>query len=1166
MLEQGFWNSNDTTDTIRLDVKIYFEEALQIQWIRSLTYGQNREFELQPLNPACIPRIQKTNRFSLEDFCVVPTPQLTFEHRRFVRHHVFQTEVYHTDSNLPLPVFRFHFQLVHFDHATQIQMNVEMGVRQLEATDKDDENQERSFDALGNPKSAWLRLMGLPTASKPEIVDVWHHDGILPARIIAQTKFAGVYPQVHIQSRSEYRCELDDKGCKEDRILFTTMQESDSDNTDEEKDSLGANEEDGREVEELNLDTKNRSSTLRKQKRGTGNGTKSATNEIYHPTTPDIHVNSPSSNASLVVLSLVDDDEEPKQQPVPALDVNFFRKKRSASFQREPVRNTAHNGMTTDSGIHLASPIACQGAPYAISPEQEKCKALFSTSKKERDPLLTALAIRAQSELVPIPSRLCSNPEDRLKPRRYRDTEMDNILIHSKCLHLTHSSKISRAFLSYGPQPGIKRRYLEKEQKRIVQLSFERNTENMLRSMEEYKLTNWKATNEETARSWLLTLGLHFACTESLIGWDQSPNAINCWQTISASSLGSYGDTKSMRLTAMGSREKRIWSDRLSCYISEYQTSLASSCSDDEKEEGAATSTSWMSLPQYFTLSSKSSETTKNTIHDLAPPTFTFANATKTFELPVYAIADWNLRDLYPVSVPKHVKYAIVCPHSHSEWLATLTLSYIASLKQQYINAHLGTQKGIDMTTLHGDLTVSIDHGNSLLLVNSSPTTSDPFESFRVAATKLHKLLRPVEQQVSLKDTSMSNVIYIVAPFRRGDIKHKYWLLGSFGYGLWTGNSGLCYEQSPQQLVNSILWKESVTIELVYLEDLYETCIEANPFFTLPACFGLFDRISESVQLASMSDPTPTKCPTRFITERLYHLGRHSDDEIPVVVYGAYAYASTGALLCSCVDPLGSVCEVFAITTVSDQVESMKIARMRQAVEKWLHFFALFGKKGSLIITYFHEQYTSIEDTEEERQLWTELFGSGANLPPSLSLEFVLIDLIGISRSQIQLCDRFEKKTSCSELNQKDCSASFAWNVVMAEDSIRGYLVLSSTEPAHHHGSHSILARSAAAGDQGSTRFERMQDCLDYREDIILEMRVQMQFAADEIGSKGEKKEEKKALSKKMCCVVRDFASLSYMTMHPLTLVRQSPFPLHVAALDKLKREMITLERQINVV
>lgn len=1134
---------------MRLDVKKYFEEALQIQWIRSLT--QSREFELQPLNPACIPRIERSTHFSQEAFCVVPTQLPTFEYRRFVRHHVFQTEVYLTEPHLPLPVFRFHFQIVNFGNIAQIRMNMEMCIRQLEATNKDVEDRERSLDHLGNPKSAWLRLMGLPPASKPEIVDVWHQDGVLPARIAAQTKFTSVHPQVHIQSRSDFKSELDDIGLKEDRIMLAIMQESDSDVTDEEQDSIGANEEDGREVEELNLDTKNRSSTLRRQKRST----KATSNDLYHPVTPDVHVNSPSSNAPLVVLSLVE-EEEPKQQPISSLDVHFFRKKKSASLYREPLK------IESDPAMNPASPRAFQGAPYAISPEQEKCKPLFPSSWQEKDPLLTALATRAHDELTLVPSRLHPSTDDeqayddRYKATRYRDAHPNKMLLHSKSLHLAQNAKAIQDFLSYGLHPGFKRHHIRKEERRMAELLFEKDKDRMLCSMEEYKLTKWKSTDEESAhqcRDWLLTLGLHLACSDALVGWDQSPHAIRCWQTASSSSLGFYGGTHSMRLTAMGNREKRIWSDRLACYINEYQASLASNCIDDETEEGAASLTSYMSLSQYF--ASTTDGMTKNPLCGLSTPTFTFANASDTFELPVYAVAEWCLRDLHPVSVPKNVNYVIICPQSRSEWLATLTLSYIASLKQQYTNAHLGTQKGIEMKTLYGDLSVSVDHGNSMLLLNASPKTSDPFESFRVAATKLHTLLYG---QAPPKDNTMSTVIYVVAPFRRGDIMHKCWLLGSLGYGLRTGNSRLCIEESPQQLADSSLYRGSVTIALVYLEDLYDTCIEANPFSTLPACFGLFDRITESVQLTPMSNSTHKRHPTRHIAERLYHLGTASKDELPVVMYGAYTYTSTGFLLCSCVDPLGSVCEVFAITTACEDNE---MTRIRQAFGRWLDFFALFGNKGLLVITNLYEQ--EVSKAVKERELWRQVLGSEASSPSTLSLEIVYIDVLEIPRSRIQLCDRLEKSIKCLELNQKDCRAPFAWDVVFADDTVRGYLVLSSTEPAHHHGSHSQLARSTAI-DRGSACYERPQDCPDYRDDIILEMKVQMHFPEDRSGTKGERKKGNEAMSKVMHCVLRDFASLSYMTIHPVTLVRQSPYPLHVAALDKLKRETITLTDQIS--
>jgi hypothetical protein len=53
--------------------------------------------------------------------------------------------------------------------------------------------------------------------------------------------------------------------------------------------------------------------------------------------------------------------------------------------------------------------------------------------------------------------------------------------------------------------------------------------------------------------------------------------------------------------------------------------------------------------------------------------------------------------------------------------------------------------------------------------------------------------------------------------------------------------------------------------------------------------------------------------------------------------------------------------------------------------------------------------------------------------------------------------------------------------------------------------------------------------------------------------------------SKDLTAILDDFYSLSYLTMHPMTMERQSPLPLHLAVVDKLKYELSTLVTQLQI-
>lgn len=1067
-------------------------------------------------------------------------------------------------ETLPAPVFQLHFQL--FVPAHLLCVSVAMAV--------EDAALPAAADEPGDPQAAWQRLLGLPRAADHSMIDVWHLDDGLVPRMVAETKFADVFPRFRaVAKRRHKRKSGDDGGDANEGDDGKKTDENDEDGDDDEDDATHSAEGDG-DGELL------RRAAPGKKKRKKANTDPAENDESVAPVSPDTHVNTPEASGPTVLVTFPRDPESTVHY---GTQVNHFKRRRNPQRSKKKsgaelalvfsgaAGGSAANGSTaTDSSAATVSrrSSALDSASFGRSAlstpphasMQERRSSLFgsappsavprvdtkptlsvavslvaSLSHDEQQealdgrptkphPLLEALRSYVEQELsssVDARSRQVGSCKNLLLPsaddyvpsvpRRTPSLLSTNRVTLERLRNNLLSDRFKPWISDYSPHQYLKRnKQCRKEHQRKLLLEFDSSklAEYTQQRMGELvsKDDVFKTRDEEIA------IGVQVAASDALVVWRQASDR--------------WSQQRRRGTRAATPREKQALADRVQPYLLSLRSSLA--------KVGEEANSAWLSFGEYARQASAGEMDSKATSEYVPdPPKFSVASADVGFHVEPPLISEYLLRGFHPVAAPKPVDYAIVCPHSPSEWLGTLALSYLTCFRSMYAQCHMGDHASIDLSQVEPTRSVSVDASNALLLVECASSAYDAFATYRSAGELLQPVLSSgVKKKQAFSRSAVANVIYVVVPFRRQDVKHKMWAVGAFSRGLF----------GPTPL--DAPWRNSVTLELLYLEDLYDVCVNPNPFVLMPSCFGVYDRVFENVSLKPAGNDLVAAAPqggrSRFISERLYHLAEpKAEDRSAPCVYGAYVVSEDRKwVACSCVDAVGSLLETHMISLNGVELEDALLSMMA----KWLDFLALFGEKARLVICRLAAGDESLNDAAEDEELsaWRTLSATreAAFVPAAFAPLVADVTLLDVRFAQ----------TPAVQLQEDSVP-------LICEFANAGYLVVPATDGTGEASRGACLAAGGGC-NTGLSALSRSFTA-GTQEPAVVKVSV----AIDDLLPKPTS--DSSAGAGRMAQILRDFYALSYLTMHPVTATRASPLPLHLAAVDRLRQDMRTLARQL---
>uniref|UniRef100_H3GVB9 MID domain-containing protein n=1 Tax=Phytophthora ramorum TaxID=164328 RepID=H3GVB9_PHYRM len=781
-------------------------------------------------------------------------------------------EVY-LEEEFPTPVFQLHFRL--FEPSNLLTVAVD-AVRR-------DGTMNGAVDVeLGDPRCSWERLVGLPSQKDHSMVDVWHlKDGLVP-RIIAETKYSDVTPWFRAVSKRKHKHRMDDSddnGNEDEAKKDENEEDADDDDDD-------TNQEAEVEADELLRRPVPGGSMKSKRKRDSADSTENG--ESFAPTSPDTHVNTPDATGPIIRMTLPHDDELHLHVDS---EVRRFKRRRRGykakaakgsafSLTFEPVKAYGTGRSATKSAppalgsngvkdavldptqlFSMAKASLSKSGPTFTKPKNEAkplsvaVSLVESLSHSEQQealdgrpvkthPLLQALQDYVDDEAkVKVEESLTSNVSRKVKflpnaeafiPPTLRATVGRLSVNHATAEQLRLRLCSDRfkywqseyRILQY-PKNGRQQR---KEQQRRLLLEFDENAFEEYTRQESAKL--WNDPDRFKLRDGEISLGVQMAASDAMVTWRQEPHGIKPWSAHT-----------NLQVTAASAVEKNEMVDRVQPYLQ----SLTSLLKKEDKNEIEVRKTGrdrrWMSFEDYAQAPTQSIDVAAKRIECVRvekEPKVCVSTLESSYHVEPAIISEYLLRDLHPVAAPKPVDYVIVCPQSPSQWLASLALSYFTCFRSMYAQCHMGDLAPVELGQVEGNRYARVDASNGLLLVDCAESMTDPFANFRAAG----KVLNPVLSTGAIKKTqafsrsAVANVVYLVVPFRRSDVKHKMWALGAFSSGLF----------GTDNIADVSGWKDSVAIEMVYLDDLYEVEVNPSPFVLMPNCFGLYDRIGGLVR------------------------------------------------------------------------------------------------------------------------------------------------------------------------------------------------------------------------------------------------------------------------------------------------------------------------------
>lgn len=1063
------------------------------------------------------------------------------------------------DEDLPCPAFQLHFQLLVPSQLVCVSVTMLMQDKSVLCSE------------LGDPKSSWQRLLGLPCASDHSMVDVWHLDNGLAPRIIAETRYSDVFPRFRSVTKRKHKRKSDDNGDANDGDDVKKAEENDDEGEEEDDDAAHDAEGDGDEL--------TRRTTPGKKKRKKISTDPAENDESVVPVSPDTHVNTPDATGPIVLVTFPHDAVDNALHYDP--QVSHFKRKRNplktkknadlalvfgsatgAGGGRRPSlrADTAprRSSVTEHANFAKANAAAAPAlsllqarrnsllgsGPAAAAPRAEVKPTLSvavslvaSLSHDEQHealdgrpskthPLLEALQNYVEAEIsdgVAERTRRVLSTKHRLLPTAegYESTGSRqppmllgvNTATSERLRNNLLADKFKTWISDYSPHQFLKQnKQLRKERQRKVLLEFDEAK--LLEYSREKAVSMAKGQSLFKSRDEEIALGVQMAASDALVAWRDVPRVHNRWSQ--HKKAGTRVATK---------REKQDLADRVTPHLLSLRSYL---------KKGWNFTESWLSFSEFAKQTKDGDDRVGNGRSQPEPPKFCVSTVEAGFYVEPPLISEYLLRGFHPVAAPKPVDYAIVCPHSPSEWLGTLALSYLTCFRSMYAQCHMGDHAAIDLAQVEATSDVSVDASNALLLVECASSAYDAFATYRAAGGLLQPVLsNGVKKKQAFSRSAVANVIYLVVPFRRQDVKHKTWALGSFSRGLF-GSTSLA----------DVSWKGSVTIELLYLEDLFEVGLNPNPFALMPSCFGLYDRVFENVSLKpaeidqALALTVLQAGKTRYVSERLYHLADASSPDEGAVsrIYGGYAISEDRKwIACSCADAVGSVLETYMIRLDSG-VAALEVAFL-EIMAKWLHFLALFGEKAMLVICRLSDSNDPLD--ENELSAWQ-------NLSVKRSEKFVPAQFVPLV-ADIKVVQVSFMPYGSVQLREDDSSMLYSTDT-------SGYLVVSPNESVSEGGRGACYATGGSC-NFGSSSFPRSQVG---KEAAVVNVSIVLDQLIPTVES------EQGALSTDdVHKILRDFHALSYLTMHPITTERASPLPLHLAAVDKLSQDTSLLNQQL---
>ncbi|GMF37229.1 unnamed protein product [Phytophthora lilii] len=1089
-------------------------------------------------------------------------------------------EVY-LEEEFPTPAFQLHFRL--FVPSNLLAVAVDVVRKETGSGSMEQEGE------VGDPRCSWERLVGLPSQKDHSMVDVWHlKDGLVP-RIIAETKYTDVTPWFRAVSKRKHKRRMDDSdGSGNDDEVKKDENEEDAD-----EDEDDANQETEVETDELLRRPVAGGASKAKRKRDSADSTEN--DESLLPMSPDTHVNAPDAVGPIIRMTLPHDDELHLRVDS---DVRRFKRRRrgykakaandsSVALMWGPVKL---NGQRRHTAKSMPLPMSNGVRSAEVDPSQlfSSAKASLTNSgqsfyKPKNDlkplsvavslveslshneqqealdgrpvkthPLLQALQDYVDEEAkTKIEDNLTSNVSQKIKllanaeaflPPSCR-ANVGRLSINRATAEQLRLRLCSDRFKYWRSEykklqyPKNGRQYKNEQQRQII-LEFDENAFEEHARQESLKI--WSNPDRFKVRDAEITLGVQMSASDALVTWRQELNGISMWCAHTSMQNGSASVS-----------EKNEMADRVQPYLQSLMSFLKKEDKNEIEFRKTGRDRRWMSFEAYTEAPQKASGVAAKRIDCTRVeemPKVCISTLESSYHVEPAIISEYLLRDLHPVAAPKPVDYVIVCPQSPSQWLASLALSYFTCFRSMYAQCHMGDLAPVDLGQIEGNHYASVDASNGLLLVDCAESMLDPFANFRAAG----KLLNPVLSSGAIKKTqafsrsAVANVVYLVVPLRRSDVKHKMWALGAFANGLFKTDN-----------INEVSgWKDSVTIEMVYLDDLYEVEVNPSPFVLMPNCFGLYDRVCENINLKPAEGVSGGTGRSRFLCERLYHLadwradtltmGQGSETEQPYI-YGGYLLSEDKKwIACSCSDAVGSILETHIIRV--DQGENGLENALLEMMLKMLQFFALFGEKSTLVITRLAGVAGISSLDNKEQTAWEQLRSHRfEELMPAaytpLLLSVLLVQLNLASYQEVQL----RENPSSTALYVSD-NLGFAvispFETTATRDSSRGVFFT---------GSNAWKATSLLHAQHTLTH---------KREARVLKVTLVLALLEEDTDSKdGEVTES--APPSTMTAILRDFHAQSYLTMHPITMERQSPLPHHLAAIAKINRELQVLETQL---
>ncbi|KAG1691892.1 hypothetical protein DVH05_026053 [Phytophthora capsici] len=1085
-------------------------------------------------------------------------------------------EVY-LEEEFPTPAFQLHFQLFEPSNLLTVAVDVVRRDGSLASEKAVDEE-------LGDPRCSWERLVGLPSKKDHSLVDVWHlKDGLVP-RIIAETKYTDVSPWFRAVSKRRHKRRADDgDGSGDEDEVKKDENEEDADEDDDDN-----NQEAEVETDELLRRTVAGGTTKAKRKRDSADSTEN--DESFVPMSPDTHVNTPTASGPIIRMTLPHDDE--LQLRVDS-DVKRFKRRRRGSKAKAdnesafsltfgPVKS---NGIGSNMKLMPMTPSINGGMGAALEPSQ-----LLSMAKTSRSKSGSMLAIpkndtKHHSVAVSLVESLSYNEQQEALDGRpvkthpllqalqdYVDDEA-KALNNSLAAEVSAKMKVLSNAAAFIPPPvranvgrlSINRataaqlrlrlcsdrfkhwvseytklqyprngRHQKKELQRRLLLEFDQDAfENQAR---QESLKIWSNPGRFKLRDGEISLGIQMSASDAMVTWRQEPNGIKAWSAHS-----------SLQFTAAKAAEKSEMVTRVQPYLQSLTLLLKKEDKNESEVRKNGRDRRWMVFEEYTQASTKTSDAKRiECVRVAEAPKICVSTLESSYHVEPAIISEYLLRDFHPVAAPKPVDYVIVCPQSPSQWFASLALSYFTCFRSMYAQCHMGDLAPVDLGQVEGNHYTNVDAANGLLLVDCAESMQDPFANFRAAG----KLLNPVLSSGAIKKTqafsrsAVANVIYLVVPLRRSDVKHKMWLLGAFSRGLF----------GTENLAEISAWKDSVTIEMVYLDDLYEVEVNPSPFMLMPNCFGLYDRICENLSLKAADGVSSATGRNRFLCERLYHLAdwradaQEGETELPHI-YGGYLLSEDCKwIACSCTDAVGSVLETYTIPIVEGEGDAgLKVAFLKMML-KMLEFVALFGEKSVFVITRLSGMAGASCLDEKERSAWEQLRSNRLEelIPPEytpLLSCVLLVQLNAASHKEVQL----RENPSSTALYVSD---NLGFSVVSPQENTAAR---DSSRAVYFTGSDAWKSTTLLHGQHTLTQ---------KREARVLKVAFVLALLEEDTDSKdGEVTES--ASPSTMTAILRDFHAQSYLTTHPITMERQSPLPHHLAAISKMSRELQVLETQL---